>query len=334
MLKEKTAFMKVFLDNQLINKINTSKVNLENILPFMSDIEFGWPSFLVSLGLEALFEDFPPFNENHELFTLIISSLLQGAERDFIIRLYDQVFVECLTHIKALPQIHPAFLIHQIQERRHSQDTNHLFIQPLDYYENLLKENTSHTIHDLILYLAWDRVCVNLACVFEYPSPNIDIRKGLEVLKECLLESFQHITAHGRTKPSFFRLMEALYAYQMREENLQIHSECDWSILCKSACVLKPRNKLCDVFYIDEAIVDEQQIITLNETKEILTILTIDSADTVREGLSLATYMIKKLKTELPEWHYSLQTANVICYKELENRLIVDCLFEDIRPLA
>ncbi len=123
-----------------------------------------------------------------------------------------------MTHIKALPCIQAPFLIDRIQKKRQSlalSQINEIFAQSLDDYEQSLLQNPSYTMHDLILYLAWDRVCINLAVIFEHDFSNANHR-GLEVLKECLLESFQHITSEGRTIPSFFRAIEALYAYQMR----------------------------------------------------------------------------------------------------------------------
>lgn len=330
--------MKTFIDNKLIQKITSETVDKENSLlkAYLKagiltndqpmQVMLGWPSLLEYLDLESLFENFPTLDNQNELFALIISTLPLESEKDFLIRLYDQVFVECLTHVKALPQIDPTFLIQRIQQKR--QSSLKLFAQSLDRYERLLLEHPAHIMHDLILYLAWDRVCVNLAILFEYRSPEVDIRSGLDVLKECLLESFQHITAHGRTAPSLFRLMEALYAYQMREENLPIYTDSEWSILCQSACALKPREILSDVWYIDAAVTDDQKLKEMDKEKKNLRVLTMDSVDKVQACLAFVHYMIDKLKLET-EWQYSLCPIEVVCLQEYGNDLVVNAMIND-----
>jgi hypothetical protein len=275
-------------------------------------------------------ENFPTFDKQNELFTLMIYLLPLEAEKEHLIRAYDQVFVECLTHVKAMPQMDPAFLLKHIQQKMQSlTQADKLFVQSLARYEQRLLEYPAHFMHDLILFLAWDRACVNLAIVFEHPSPDVNIQSGLEVLKECLLESFQHITAHGRTAPGFFRLIETLYAYQMREERLQIHTEDEWTILCESASALKPREILGDVWYIDAAVADEEKLKKMEQENERLKVFTMDSADKVRASLSLARYMIDKLKNETAEWRYSLAPVEVICLKEAGSDMLVDSIVRD-----
>lgn len=332
--------MQVFIDNELIKTIISSKANSQNsILKRLIDagiladhlsfqLSFGWPSLLECLGLGSLFENLSPFNQS-KLFDLLTSHLILNSEKNLLIHLYDQIFVECLTAIKALPEIHSSFLIERIQDKRKaflSSEAHELFALPLDRYEKLLKEHPSHAMHDLILYLAWDRVCVNLALVFECDILKAESRNGLEILRECLLESFQHITAHGRTAPGFFRLIETLYAYQMREENLQTYTDSDWLMLCQSACVLKPREKLSDVFYIDAAIIHHQELKKFANKNEILTILTLDTPDKVKPGLAYARFMLEKLKLEASEWPYTLRPVQVFCLKPSENSLSLEAI--------
>ena len=290
---------------------------------------FGWPSLLEYLDLGPLFEKFLKFDDQNKLFAFITSTLALDSDKDLLITLYDRVFVECLTHVKALPQIHSTFLINQIQKKRHSPSfshVNHLFSLSLDRYEKSLVENPSHAMHDLILYLAWDRVCINLAIVFEHVSPNQNVRNGLEVLKECLIESFQHITSHGRTAPGFFRLIESLYAYQMREENLQAYTDSEWLTLCQSSFALKSRDGLIDVFYIDAAVVDDQEFKSSGQEGDLLRVFTFDSLDNVKACLSLAHYMIEKLKAEGSGWRYILRPVEIVCLKEYESGLSIDTI--------
>lgn len=327
--------MKAFLDNRLIQRMLADEAEsgkntlLEigrhaGILANEQNLEivFGWPSLLEYLDLGSLFETFPKFDKQNPLFAFITSSLSLDSEQDFLFRLYDQVFVECLTQVKALPQIHPTFLLDHMQKKRHSS----LFSRSLDHYEKILTEDPANTLHHLILYLAWDRVCVYLALVFEHIYPDLKSRKGIELLKECLLESFQHITEQGRSAPGFFRLLEALYAYRMREENIQTHTDAEWLVLCQSSRALRPRENIPDVFYMDAAVVDERKLKSLNKAREPLRVFTLDSVDKVKATLSLADYMIEKLKIEVPDWPYVLCPIEIICLKEVENEFSVDTI--------
>lgn len=334
--------MKFFTDNTLIEKILSSSetsdaISLQKIINEIAPSEHDhslqimlpWPSLLKYLGLEQLLENFPVFDSQNALFTFITSLLPLKTEKELLIRAYDQIFVECLTQIKALPQIDSSFLLQLIKEKRHSFDVqvDSLFAQSLDHYEKQLLEHPTYLMHDLILYLAWDRVCVNLAILFEHPNSN-DIQSGLHILKECVLESFQHISAQGRTSPSFFRLVETLYAYQMREENLDLPTDAEWTILCAGASVLKLRENLPDVWYIDAAIVDKQKWnYTQHETeKNCIKVFTFDSPEKVKACLSLILYMIDKLKEGPIEWHYFLSPVEIICLKKEGNEWIASAI--------
>jgi hypothetical protein len=322
--------MKVFIDNKLLRKLSDSHSKKEEIAFIEScvaagilkddqqmQVAFGWPSLLEYLDLGSIFETVPKFNIQNKLFALIISNLALDAEKEILIRLYDQIFVECLTEVKALDQIHPTFLLNQIKKKRQSHSVG-IFALSLDHYERLLIENPYNTIHDLILYLAWDRVCINLAILFE--QPELNIRKGLDVFKECALESFLHIAGQGRTIPSFFRLMEAIYAFKMRQDNLQSHTESEWLTLCQSSRALKDRNVLPDVYYIDAALIDVKS----NTDRDLAKVFTMDSTEKVKAALSLADYMIEKFKMEVPGWHYALGPVEISFVSESESGLSVD----------
>ncbi|WP_068471092.1 hypothetical protein [Candidatus Protochlamydia phocaeensis] len=329
--------MKAYIDNRLIRRLKNDAEGESNILlqvchqaGILADdqplhIIFDWPSLLEYIDLSLIFKMFPKFADEHKLFALLISTLTVEPEKDLLIYLFDQLFVECLTQVKSLPQIDQTFLLSQIKRTRESalsSSTAELFLPALDRYEQQLRENPYHILHDLTLFLAWDRVCVNLAAVFERPSLDSKGQEGLLVLKECLLESFQHITGHGRTVPGFFRLIETLYAYQMREELLENYTDSEWQILCQSAQALRAREELSDVPYIDRAVVDSQdmQIASIEAVK----VFTLDSADKVNAGLSLAHYTVEQLKKEAPDWHYSLRSVEVICLQEVEKGLRIE----------
>jgi hypothetical protein len=327
--------MKVFIDNKLIRTMSAPETSLEKASSLASfvhengqraQIVFGWPSFLEYMDLGFLFKTFSLFNDENPLFNFILSSLAAGADKDLLIYLYDQTFVECLTRVKAIPQIDQTFLLNQIEKKRYSSsfsNTQEFFSSSLDHYELLLKQDPYNTLHDLTLYLAWDRVCVNLAIVFERASSDPSSSHGLEVLKECVLESFQHITKQGKTAPGLFRLIETLYAYKMREEKLQLYSESEWAILCQSSAALRPREDMVDVFYIDAAVIDQE----LNDKeKDLLRVLTMESADIIHASLSLAHYTLDHLKLESAEWQYSIHPVEVICLKENENAFQIETI--------
>ena len=329
--------MKAYVDNKLIKNITNGFYSLENknllieackkaeILKEVQNLHFilGWPSLFEYLGLNDLFVNLPKFDEQNKLYNFLISTLSIDPEKDLLIRLYDEVFVQCITQIRSLPEIDPDFLINQIQKARQfplDASMKDLFSLSLVQYEKKFSKEPYHTIHDLTLYLAWDRVCVNFAIVFEHLSTNPQILNGLNILRECLIESYLHINAQGRTSPSFFRLIEALYAYDMRAENLQSHSDSDWAILCQSAIALRSRDSPADVFYIDAALKNPE-----NAT-EVLKGFTLDPIDKVKSTLALARHLIEKLKLEIPEWQYTLCPQEIFCLKDEDNVLSVEII--------
>lgn len=309
--------MKVFLDNALIRKIKLD--GMQNFLEICREngispeqITFGWSSLFEYMDLGSIFETFPKFDKQNSLFAYIKSILPLDAAKTDLFHLYDQTFVECLTLVKALPEINPTFLIRKIEKkRREREDLDKIFSFTIDNYENRLSIDPANAMHDLTLYLAWDRVCVDLAILFEYISPDGKLLKGLNVFRECLIESFQHITAQERTSPSFFRLINALFIYGMRDENLQKHTESEWQVFCQSFPALKSEKELMDVYYIDSAIVSEKDL--EKSATDPITIMTMDSVEKVNTTLALAQTLIKKLKKEEPVWSYTLRPTKIIC---------------------
>lgn len=308
--------MKAFIDNQLLKNIN-EKFFIESckkkyIISSDEEIEilFDWSSLLEYINLGSLLTTFPSFDEKSIIFTCLTSPT--DLSKDIVIRLYDQIFIQCLTQIKDLPEIQPDFLLQKIKEK----EKNSLFSSSLNRYEQSLTKNPSHTLHDLILYLAFDRVCVCIAFLFEQMSSQTH---RIETLRECLIESFQHIKQDGKTSPGFFRFIEALYAYQMREEKLQSYLDPEWTILCQSATVLQPRDTLLDLFYIDAAIKKTQE-----EEKNTLKVFTLDSPNIIKSKLNLVLYMLEKLQLEVPGWNYTLAPSEIYYVKKQDNGYFIE----------
>ena len=87
----------------------------------------------------------------------------------------------------------------------------------------------------------------------------------------------------------------------MRDENLKIHSEEDWQILCQSFNSLHAREELMDLPYIDLAMQGNAET-----SLEPLLFLTTDSKEKVNSSYALTNCIIKKLKQEIPFWKYDL----------------------------
>lgn len=293
--------MKLLIDPAIVRGI--VKENLSVELSQSDEIMLGWPGLLEFLEIEIA-RSFPSFTKDDPLYQEIIIALEAKPHPEHLEHLFDQVFVKCLNWVRSKQEIHPTFLAHAIRERKSSQ----LFSKPIDHYERLFLEHPYHTIHDLTLYLGWDRVCVDMAVLFEYQSTSDHVKQGLSLLRSCLIESFQHITAQKKTIPGFFRLAEALYAFQMREESLQTYSDAAWQTLCESAQALRPRDQFLEVPYIDQALFDTKNSAHLPLSAKALTL---DSWDKVNKSLGLARYMIDTLKNEDVDWHYDLQAMEV-----------------------
>ncbi|MBN9377156.1 MAG: hypothetical protein BGO14_04760 [Chlamydiales bacterium 38-26] len=305
--------MHIIPDKSTIKNLkNRDSAGLESVLSNLfndltsPEIHLTWPSFLEYIEGGPIFDNFPAFSQKNALYRLITQLLPLEKEKDYLIEVYDHVFAECLTHVKALPQIQPDFLIESIQKKRkqiHDNPfQNQFFLPLLDTIHHRLVQNPYELMHNLVLYLAWDRVCMNFAMIFEYTeSDPSKIQKGLELINTCLTESFQHISDQKKTIPSFYRLIEALFAFNMRDENLKIHSEEDWQILCQSFNSLHAREELMDLPYIDLAMQGNAET-----SLEPLLFLTTDSKEKVNSSYALTNCIIKKLKQEIPFWKYDL----------------------------
>lgn len=268
-------------------------------------ISLDWPSFLSYIGLAEVLVPVQIFGPNNKIHTFLTFALAEKLESEVLFKFYDQIFVEVLSQIKDLRSINADFLRAAIQRKRLSDSAEDVFFGPLNYYEKLLVENPAKTIHDLTLYLAWDRVCINLSVLFEHQSSDKYFQHSLKVFKECLIESFQHIFKNSEIPPSFFRLLEAYYAYELREEKLQTYSEADWQTLCQSSKALRPRELLADVVYVDRAI-------SLRVESDKMKVYTMDSADKVNSTGTLAKFAISKFQDETIGWQFTLNPTEIM----------------------
>jgi hypothetical protein len=311
--------MNFYLDIKFIRKLvavdNPAK-NTALLLKTCADLANGrpiqfvleWPSLLEYLGFGSLFETDPKVDGQNKIFSTAVEVLKLDSDREVIHYLYDQIFVECLTQIKKLPQIHPKILIDQIHLKRANplfSEIEDPFFEALDSYEQKLSKTPYEAIHDLTLNLAWDRVCVYLGAIFDHAT--LKNQNGLVILKECLIESFTHIKLQGKTSPSFIRLVEALFAFYMKEENLNTHTENEWHVLCKGVETLHSRDYLPDATYIDSGIAIQGQV------KQTLPVLTVEPLDRVKARLALVDLIMTKLKQTDPDWKFFLQPFEVLC---------------------
>lgn len=296
--------MKTYIDNTILNLLKSEEGQgfydtlIKNGVKL--DIRFGWPSLILYIGLESLFEEFPGFDKDSELFSLALKAGEAKADKDVFVEIFDQLFVECLTHVKALEIVNAFYLLDHLRVDL----APDYFKAALQEWKDYLLTEPKVLLHDLTLFLAWDRVCTRLAILFEQAETMV----GFEALKECLAESFQHITKEGATTPGFFRLMEAFYAIDMREENLQQHPEEKWNILSRGAQSLSNRGRLADVAFIDQAIVLKDKPVE----KEPEQFLTLQPFEKVQAGWELCRHFVESFEKTVPGWPYILARSNVL----------------------
>jgi len=316
--------IKAYPDLKLIRKILTATTEQRSSIlqtckqifgcEEKEDLQFvlDWPGLLEYLNFNSALDKLPILDPQNKIFQSIVDILKFKADKEVVVYLYDQIFVEYLRLVKATPQVHFDFLINEIQSKSDNplfQGEQDPFSVTLVYYKNRLIKQPKETLHDLVLYLAWDRVCVFLGRLFDDTS--LQASNGLEILRECLIESFQHITEDGKTLPSLYRLIEALYAFKMKEESLQSYSEKEWDTLCKSSQALQSIDSLADASYVDDSLSYREQ-----SEPFALKFLTLDNVDTVKARLMLTKYMLNGLKEEVSKWPYVLRQYDIACLKE------------------
>lgn len=302
--------MKLFLDRRAVRLLgqNPSKILRHELVSHPeSEIALRWPAFLEYLGLGALFSGFPLFGPEEPLFNATVQTVSSTDEKEVILYIYDRLFTEALNRVRALPQVNASFLFEAIQGQRKVSlfSEGEKALDPaLKRYEAALLERPLDTLHDLTLYLSYDRMCAWMAALFDLSSQDPRFIRGISVLKECLVESYQHIFKHGRTVPGVFRLVEALFAYQMREENLPKHTETEWELLSQSVPLLHSEGELADS-YIDDGVAER-----LDDSPACH--LVSDEPDTVKKRIALAQHMFGKLKEQIPQWDFSLSPKPII----------------------
>ncbi len=298
----------MIVDNKIVKLLahDAAKIIHNPIFSNPDDrIRFRWPSLLEYLELGSVLSDLPTFDETQPLFVACVATLCAHEEKDVVCYVYDRLFAEILNQIKSLPQINAVFLLEAIKKRRQDPSfskVERVLSSTLAAYETALQEIESQTIQNLTLYLAWDRMCMSMRRLFDYPSTDPKFIKGLDVLKECLIESYQHIEAQGQTAPGIYRMLEAFLFYHMREENIQKHTATEWAMLAQSFQILKEQGDLVDYFYIDDAVKEDNSECYV----------TLESSVRVNSRLALAKYLMNQLKLTVLDWHYILNPKKIV----------------------
>jgi hypothetical protein len=296
--------MRIVLDHQLVRALFKEPAPLldhPEIANPKNEIVFGWPSFLEYLNLDLLL---PTIDENHPLFQASIATLHTDQEHEALLYIYDNLFALNLTQVKTHPQMNAPFLLHALKIQREKHASLPILEPTLTQYEKRLSSQPADAMHDLVLYLAWDRMCITMGRIFDYQSNNPAFHRGLSVFKQCLLESFQHISEQKKTSPSLYRMLEALFFYEMREEKIPKHTEDQWEIFTQTFPVLKGQDELVDFLYIDE-----QEDLSA-------AYFAADAADKVDTRLLFARFMTEKIKNEIPDWKFLYTPRTVISLKD------------------
>lgn len=252
-------------------------------------LDVRWSSFLHFLGLDHLFFQAPLIDANHMIFKATLDVLSAHKERSELEYVFDSLFAECLRIVKSLKEIDPAFLLQKIDERRSSLPVQlSAKIAPvLDHYSMLLKDKPYHTMHNLVLLLAWDRMCVLMKGLFDHQSSSKVFACGINVLKECLIESYIHISTQVGCKISLYRLVEALLYYFIREENINSHTDHEWKVFSHGVSILRDEDLfISNNFYIDD-------LFAQNELSDIY--LSSELTEIVSNKISLAVCLLKKI---------------------------------------
>ncbi len=290
--------MKLVIDKQLVDTLSLQNSGLEKneILLKTHTINLRWPTFLEALGLGTVLSSMPDFTEK------CVSKLQSYEDDNAIFHLFDGMFAENLTEVKSIPEINAQYLLQAIADH----EVKPWFSAPLEPFKRRLIENPAATMHDLILYLGWDRMCISMSRLWDHQSNDPDFQRKIVLLKDCLTESFQHIYKDGRTVPSLYRLFEALFFYYMREENIQKYTDEEWTLLNQGFQILKAPESLADIFYIDDMLSSSEDQIYI----------TLDVEEKIQIRVAFADFMMKRLKTEVPTWNYETYKKEIVSLKK------------------
>lgn len=299
--------MKLIIDNHVASAFAAQSLYADKeglIANKENKIVFRWPALLTFLDRGSVFGELPSFEESQPLFQACVKTLFASAEKEVLFYVFDRLFAEILQQVAALPTINASTLSAAIEERQKKlyDERETALTYSLNFYQLSFSQAAPRVMHDLVLYLAWDRMCVAVSRLFDYQTDSPVFVHGLTVLKDCLLESYQHIKQQGRTSPSLYRLLEAFFYYQMREENLQKHTEEEWAVLSAGIPTLKIENEPADFFYIDDAMGESGAEVYL----------TLEPSEKVHTRLVLMKCLLNKLKTEDPHGAYQLPEKNIV----------------------
>ncbi len=295
--------MKLIIDNKIAKKLSDEET-INQIFEDRDTVVFRWPSLFTYLKINPL-KDFSEFDETSPIFQTCLSSLHVCEEKEHLQHIYDTLFIEIISQIKSLAGMNASYFLHKIDECKNKKK---MITDALSPFKMAFLNDTSKTMHDLILYLSFDKMCLCLSKFFDYQTTNKTFISALKILKECIIESYQHITSDGKCFLSFYRLIESLFFYELREENLQKHREEYWKILNQSFSIIEPEVEFPDFFYIDDALKPIQAPSQLSSVCYLVT----EPLTKVQTRLKFANQMLNQLKIEIPSFQYILKEVEII----------------------
>lgn len=234
----------MYVDVQYIQKMLSAHKELPR------DVLLSWPSLFAVLDLSDCFAGFGAW-------AVMFESIKPQVN---IEECFDQTFAICLTWIRNLPFMDFSFFKDRLDKA--------LFQSGVNPYRDRLMQDPKQFFHDLNLYLGWDRMCVVVGSLLDDPC-----LADPDAWRDCLLESYRHIKKNGKTNPSCFRLIEALYAYDLRPEKIEIHSESHFELLGRLAFLLQPRDALVDLPEIDFQLNETLSMLSNQDQNDLKTFL-------------------------------------------------------------
>lgn len=281
--------MALLLDHKTIDFLAHHKEMIEPYLATEKEsFLFNWSSFFGVLEIKMVFEDFSFCEREDPLFQATISSLLEIQKEEDLFYLYDSLFSSCLQKIYSLPWLQAEALFLKMVEQKQKKKG---FWQEklLDCYENYFLQEGLKKIHqDLVLSLTWDRFCLLSSQLFDFPSKEPLVLQNLARFKDCLIDSYHHIVGQKKSRPSFFRLVNALFYYEVREERIDLHSAFEWQLLTQSFPLLLLDHEISSCSYVDFWVNQEKKI-------EEVKILTVDSLEIVQAKKALSSWFSQKI---------------------------------------
>ena len=248
-----------------------------------------WSSFWGSLEKEELIQEFSFCERGDALFQATITSLLEIQEESDLFYLYDSLFSSCLQKVYSLPWLQLGSFIQEIVDQKKKKKGT-WEENLLESYEKAFRTEGPSKIHDFILSFAWDRFCLLSATLFDFPSQERRFLKNLAKFRDCLIDSYHHIRDQRKSSPSFFRLVNALFYYEVREERIDLHQPQEWEILTQSFPLLLSDDEISSCSYID---------FFMQEGKgEKVQILTVDSLEVVQRKKALSSLFLQKIGIE------------------------------------